>query len=71
MGVLPEAGCCGAEAAASGTVRSSVSGDSVNGEPDVSGTVPEAACESGFTAVVEGVWVSSTGLAGRAGTVGK
>jgi hypothetical protein len=70
-GVLPEAGCCGADAAASGTVRSSVSGDSDNGVPDVSGIVADAACASGFTALADGVWVSAVGLAGSGGTVGK
>jgi hypothetical protein len=69
--VLPEAGCCGSEAAESGTVWSSVSGDSDNGVPDVSGTVPDAASESGFTASGDGAWVSSVGLAGNGGTVGK
>ena len=69
--MLPEAGCCGSDAAESGTVRSSVSGDSVNGVPDVSGTAPDAASESGFAASGDGAWVSSVGLAGNGGTVGK
>jgi hypothetical protein len=69
--VLPEAGCCGSEAAESGTVWSSVSGDSDNGVPDVSGTVPDAASESGITASGDGAWVSSVGLAGNGGTVGR
>jgi hypothetical protein len=68
--VLLEAGGCGADAAESGKVRSSVSGDSVNGVPDVSGTVPEAAWVSGFTAIADDGCVSSVGLAGNGGTVG-
>jgi hypothetical protein len=48
-----------------------VSGDSDNGVPDVSGTVPGAASESGVAASGDGAWVSSVGLAGNGGTVGK
>jgi len=69
--VLPEAGDCDADAALSGTVRSSVSGASDNGVPDVSGIESEAACASGFAASADGGWVSYVGLGGSGGTAGK